>query len=346
LPRQYATLADVARAVKETRWLIRGWLPRGQVSVVFGHPEAGKTGLMIQAARQLLFGEPWPDGVPCEPIKRAVWVDTEAAQGELVTRASLWGLPMDRVAMAAPPEDPMRECQIDSAADLRDLEYAVIDNQVELVVIDSLRGAHAQKEDSQLNAVFHNLQLLARNTDAAVVLLHHARKPDPKDPFRFLTLDDLRGTSTLGASVRVAWAVQRMKPESEGEPPSVVRCVKNSFDSKPGPISFTISDLGFHWSEPPKLTTEEITALQAAKDFLSKLLISGAVLSCEVQSKAKLAGISDKTLWRARRELGVRAFHEAKLGGRWYMGLATLPSWPSSKAVKDGQESMWRRGAA
>jgi len=87
---KYATLADVAKIVREARWLIRGWLPRGYVTVLFGHPEKGKTCLAIHTLRQLFLGESWPDGETCERINSAVWVDTEAAHSNLCEKAAAW----------------------------------------------------------------------------------------------------------------------------------------------------------------------------------------------------------------------------------------------------------------
>ncbi len=343
--RTYATLADVAQIVRETHWLIRGWLPRGYVTVVFGHPSAGKSGLVLQTARQLVFGEPWPDGEQAEKIERVVWMDTEAAHGMLVERASLWGVPADQIIMCGPPDDPLRECQLDNRADLALLHEAVRDNNAELVVIDSLRGAHSKKEDDQANSMFHALQILARDTGAAVVLVHHPRKPDPKALTDQLSLEDLRGTGTLGASARIVWAVEA-QAQTEAAYGSRVRVIKSNLDSRPAAIGFTISDLGFQWGELPKPSLEELGAVETACAFLKRVLQGGAVPSDEVDSRRRVEGITERNLKAARRKLGVKAIHEAKARGRWFMKLSSaletrtpLTAFePEPKKVKEDQE--------
>ena len=78
--RDYATLEDVSRVVGDIQWAIRDWLPRGFMNVVFGRPEHGKSSLVLQTARHLLFGEPWPDGTPCQRVEKVVWIETEASE--------------------------------------------------------------------------------------------------------------------------------------------------------------------------------------------------------------------------------------------------------------------------
>ena len=40
-------------------WLIKGWLPRGGMSVVYGPPTASKTFLTLDMAMHVAAGEPW-----------------------------------------------------------------------------------------------------------------------------------------------------------------------------------------------------------------------------------------------------------------------------------------------
>lgn len=335
---KYATLADVARIVRDTRWLIRGWLPRGYVTVLFGHPEAGKTSLAIQMLRQLQLGEPWPDGEACERIEHAVWVDTEAAHGNLSEKAAAWGIDIDRVFMSAPPDDPLREFRLDCDDDLERLRKTVKDNRAELVVIDSLGNAHQQKEDEKLGKIFHALQVLARDTDAAIVLLHHPRKPDPKDKLPVLTLNDLRGTSALGASARLVWAVYKGEHKDWNEC-SIVSVLKSNLDEKPASASFRVSDLGFQWLEKPEPTPADLSALDAACDFLNRMLKDGPAWSDDVQAARDREGITERNLKAARRRLGVKAKHEPKARGRWFMTLpghvnTCTPLTPFEKSAK------------
>ena len=71
---------------------------------------------------------------------------------------------------------------------------------------------------------------------------------------------------------------------------------------------------------------EERSALDEAKEFVSDELMGSPVWSEQVKRDAREAGISEMTLKRARRELGVRSKKEAD--GTWTWGL------PESKRIK------------
>src|SRR5437879_4848618 len=45
-------------------WLWRGYLPLGEVTVIDGHPGAGKSTLTIDVAARVSTGRAWPDGSP------------------------------------------------------------------------------------------------------------------------------------------------------------------------------------------------------------------------------------------------------------------------------------------
>jgi len=177
---------------------------------------------------------------------------------------------------------------------------------------------------------------------AAILLLHHPRKPNPQDDEdEPLTLHDLRGTGALAASARLVWAVERPI-----DSPSFLRVLKSNLDEKPKTVGFRVSDLGFHWSDVPKPTQEEMSAVETACAFLMRALASGLAPSDEVISRSRAEGITERNLKAARRRLGVKAIHEAKAPGRWFMTLpdrlnacTPLTAFESeSKKVKEDQE--------
>ena len=64
-----------------------------------------------------------------------------------------------------------------------------------------------------------------------------------------------------------------------------------------------------------------IGALEDATEFLKEELASGQALSREVQDRAKAEGISEKTLRRAKKKLGVDAYKDGYQGEWvWILG--------------------------
>ena len=92
---------------------------------------------------------------------------------------------------------------------------------------------------------------------------------------------------------------------------------------------------------------EERDALTEAQEFLGEVLGSGPVPATEVKSEAHTAGISMRTLDRARKALGVKASRKGELGkrggGTWLWGLpgikvASPETW-QSKSDNDPDDS-------
>ena len=57
-------LADIEPG--EQRWLWRGYIPRGEVSLLTGLPGAGKTSVLVSWAAIVASGGKWPDGTQVE----------------------------------------------------------------------------------------------------------------------------------------------------------------------------------------------------------------------------------------------------------------------------------------
>jgi hypothetical protein len=98
---------------------------------------------------------------------------------------------------------------------------------------------------------------------------------------------------------------------------------------KPQPsLGFSIEDSGLVWKEELRMTADEIIAsagkrerqqpqLKEAKELLKKTLANGPASSNDIMKAAKDAGISERTMFKAKEELGVRARKE-RFGPWWW----------------------------
>ena len=62
---------------------------------------------------------------------------------------------------------------------------------------------------------------------------------------------------------------------------------------------------------------EQETALEEAERFLREVLKSGPVAASEVLKQAEEAGVSERTLLRTKRRMGVKATREGGRHGVW-----------------------------
>jgi hypothetical protein len=60
------------------RWLWPGWIPRGMITLLGAYQGTGKSYFVLDIARTVIHGGPWPDGAPAEKLGTVIYVDAEA----------------------------------------------------------------------------------------------------------------------------------------------------------------------------------------------------------------------------------------------------------------------------
>ncbi len=206
------TLADVERVVNKTSWHWQQWIPRANVSICVGRPGIGKSVVVLDLIKRALTGGTWPDGTKCPQLKSVMWLDAEGTQAILVERCKTLGIPLDNIVFPFPlgsgsPEEILRDLQLDSP-DMQMLKRSLEQHRPGLMVIDSLSGTHhIEEKDSKIGRLIKALQLLARDTDTAILGIHHIRKAGP-GAMRSITIDDVRGHGGIAANARVIWCLE------------------------------------------------------------------------------------------------------------------------------------------
>ncbi len=114
-----------------------------------------------------------------EERKTVILVDTEASEAILRRRVREWTVPTERLCVfaSAGPAAGMVGLALDEAEDWRRLQSAVMATRPALVIVDSLSGAHAMDENSsRMRLLLLKLARLARDSRAALLVVHHLRK--------------------------------------------------------------------------------------------------------------------------------------------------------------------------
>ncbi len=315
-----ATLADVAKVLPKTEWEWKGRLARGYPTCVAADPGEGKSAIAFDCVKRMLTGQAWPDGSPCVKTSCVVWADTESSQGILLERATAWGIPLERVLM--PLADPLGDFRIDNRKHWERFKNLVLLEKPGLVVIDSLRGAHSGKEESSaMHTIMSLVAHLARDLGICALIVHHFRKANEweKRGGALASLDRLRGSTSISAMCRVVWGIDRPDPTSESRRLSII---KSNLCKAAEPLGFDITDKGVIWTKAPEQPRVESQQRRAA-DFLSDLLRHQPMTAEEVYDQARAAGISERTIQRAKGQLGVVILPPSGERKRW---LWSLPS--------------------
>lgn len=314
------SMADVAKVIDGIKFLVKGWVPYGMVTLVIAAPGVGKSYFVLWSlVRPIVTGGlRWFTGLsgPKEP-GYVMWCDTEGSNAINVDRIKKCGIPLDKILLPF-PDDPLRQVDLSDPTHLKSMERRIANYKIKLVVVDSLRGAHSGDENSsRMDQVLKQLVGLAERTQAAVVVIHHLNKtPDDIEP----NINNSRGSNAIAANVRSALLMYKPNPK---EDTVRVWVAKENLGIKPKPIGFKITSNGLTFCDAPEKERKEATTY-AEQLLLTQELMDGEWKRAKpIQEEASSRGISNNKLQRAREELGITKENDCvkKEDGIWWWRL-------------------------
>lgn len=316
---QGSTWADLAEALGPFTWAWERWLPTAMLTEVVSEQGAGKSCLCLAIAACYVRGDPWPDGTSFggQPVK-VLWCEAESSQGLNLSRAEQWDLPTPMIL--SPLDDPLDDVLLQDPAHLDAIEAAAHRADVGLVVVDSLSGANASKEnDAKVVHLVKWLASLAKTAGKPVILTHHLRKKGLMDGGDGISLDRIRGSSAITQPARVVWALDTPDPQDpETRRLSVIKNNLLGVKGSGGPLGMRIDASGVTFTndapEAPRVETQQ----GKAADLLMALLRKGPMKSTNLQDEIEGAGLSWDAAKRAKKRLGIVA---TRAGDVWQWGL-------------------------
>lgn len=316
----------------QVSWLWPGYLPQGKLTILDGDPEVGKTLLAIDVIARLSRGDPLPDGTPAPRSCTSIMLTVEDDRGDTIRpRADAAGVELSkfvtpRVAGRLPrfPED------------IPALEELIGACGADLVVIDPLLSfvppQVAASVDQCIRQVLSPMAMIAARTGCTFLLLRHLTK---KQTLRAL----FRGQGSVGI-VAAARTCLFVAPHPESPDDRVLAVSKSNLAARPPALGYRVikTHLGqpvIEWTGPVDLTADGLcrksTAVKArdrAVDWLKRALADGPRKAAELYNLAAEAGIPERTLERAKQELGAgseRVYHRKEKFGEWYWYDANAP---------------------
>ncbi len=305
-------------------WLWPRRIPRGKITVLDGDPDNGKSVLTTDLAARVTAGLALPDGTPTEAAG-AVIVSAEDGASDTI-----------RPRFDAAGGDPTRALLLGNdepfaiPGDIPRLERAVKQVGAALVVIDPimafLSGDVNSNRDQDVRRALTPLKRMAERTGAAVILVRHLNKTQGGNPL-------YRGGGSIGiiGAARSGMVVGRHPDDEEIR---VLAGQKNNLSLPPDSLAYRIETAengaarivykGVSEATARQLLAvpadeEEKSALTEAKEFLLSELKGHPMSMKTVERNAREAGISPRTLKRAKQALAVKSEKESDGSWTWIL---------------------------
>lgn len=219
-------ILDVAALLAEPEtpipWRCEDLAADGFLTVLAGRGGEGKSWLALALACGVARGEP-AAGLACTP-GRAVIFDAENGPRLTIRRFRAAGV---TAGLAVQPVDAGGlRCM---NGDLDWFRQVIEDQKANLVVFDSLRvlsSGAAENESDALEPIITALKQLARDTGAAILLIHHRGKGEDSD---------FRGSSVILDQTDLMFRLERVKDDPESRRRRKIRTVKCRIDEEPEP---------------------------------------------------------------------------------------------------------------
>lgn len=318
---------------KPIRWLWRGRIARGKVSMIAGHPGLGKSQITSSFAAIVTIGGQWPvDRTPCERGS-VLFLSAEDDPADTIRpRLEAAGADLQRVHILHAVRDGFsadgeeRHRGFNLKEDVKKLETALAEiGEVALVVIDPVSAYLGQSDshnNAEVRALLAPLSEMAARAGVAVVAVSHLNKGGAGGGDALMRVT---GSLAFVAAARAAYAVVKDK---ENEARRFFLPLKNNNFADVGGLAFCIEAVSLaggidtsriSWESEavsgmnadellrPQTDPEDRTEIEEAADWLKVALMDGAVEARELFQLGDKQGFNKRALQRARTRIGAQS---------------------------------------
>jgi hypothetical protein len=316
------TLSEVEpRAVP---WLWPGFIPLGRATLISGDPGCGKSWFCLGLAARLSRGEPWPDGTPGSGPAQTYYLTVEDDLHDTV-RPRIDSLGGDPAMIAAYNSEHPLHLNLADPEGLKRLEAEIIRlGNVRLVVPDPIidfSGKTNPNAGEEVRALLTPLIKLAVKHNFALVLIGHLNKAQT------LSAIYRAGGSTSGWLGKCRASFMIFRDLDDKTLRHVIPIKANLAQQDPPQLEFRIDqgrldikvsdeDVDIDDQLNPQTGRKPRERDDAVKWLEDTFIGQTEVPASDIEAAAFRAGISGRTLDRAKKAAGIRSIQKNDPNGR------------------------------
>jgi len=313
-------------------WLWEPYIPSGATTLIQGDGGLGKTTIALVVATAVTIGGTLPDSSIIIPANVIIQNAEDSYCQTIRPRLDMLGADCEKIFTIDEKEVAL------SMADCR-IEQVITEKNAKLLIIDPVQAYFGKANMNSAGGVrplLKHLGNVAAKHDCAVLLVGHLNKKPAKAQYAGL------GSVDIFAASRSVLTVCELS--DDGIRRGLVH-IKSNLAPKGVSQAYSFDPHeGFIWLGACDATESEVmgkrpkaeSQLDRAVSFLKKILGSTPVLATDIMEMADAEGISEKTLKRAKSELGIIS---RKTGEQWYWILPIDVEYKEvSQDAQDGQE--------
>lgn len=338
---------------KPLRPLWPGRIYVGKLTTLAGIPDQGKSVVTCDIAARVTRGDAWPDNSGFAPKGTAIFLSAEDDPADTIRpRLRAAGAELDKVIIinSLVTDSKGGKRMFNIAVDLHRLTALVRAEapDARVLIIDPANAymgtskEHDSFRDSDVRAVLGPVKEWAEEHQIAVLIVTHFKKGGTGR-----AIDQVMGSLAFTALSRSAWAFIEEKG-GDGVPTGrkLMAKIKQNITAPVDALAYQLSgvDLGngisapkVDWGEVIEGTADDLMSgmakagpkLLAAITFLMDMLADGPAPAAKINKAAREAGIAEKTLNRAKVELGVESYQDGRGKDRqwcWRIGETEVPT--------------------
>ena len=317
---------------KSIGWLWKDFLPLGKLTLLAGAAGTGKSTLAFSMAATVSSGGYWPDGTECKAGHVLIWSSEDDVSDTIKPRLMAMNADLNRVHVISAVSTSKGKMPFDPAVHIPILKHAILQKGgCSLLIVDPIVSA-ITGDMNKSNEVRRGLQSIvdfASELNCAVVgISHFAKGSTGSNP-----ADRVIGSVAFGAFARVVLVAAK----DEDSHKRVFSRAKSNigedsggfyYGIQPIPLADGITATRVVWGGSINGSSRDILAIvehseespqgsvKEAKHFLIEELKAAPRRAKELMELAKQAGINEKTLQRARQQLGIETSKDG-MGGGW-----------------------------
>ena len=303
----YKVLKDVETV--PINWLWKPYIPKAAITMIVGDGGYGKSWMTCAIAADLSKGRALPGQSPLPP-QRVLIISAEDGIGQII-KPKMEVLNADMSRIAAFDEGFVLNPKM-----VERISLAVKEFDVAVVFLDPIvayiGGGMDMNRANETRAVLTELDKLSKVHNIAVVGVHHVKKAG-----QAISQHRALGSVDFVNGVRSVVLVDITKTGQY-----FMSHVKSNWARKGPNIAYDFTGDAFQWGgtyEVDPLDTHELshTPRGFARSFLVAQLRNGPVASTRLMDMAKLEGLTERTLNRAKKGVA----HSVQRNGMWYWEL-------------------------